>query len=153
MIRSYSTLEHNSPSAADSAAEAASSRLIPKYRSTLGDSTSHTKMSLKCVHKGCGKKFSNPEDDCVYHPGPPIFHEGQKGVRILFHDNDLSPEADRQLNHQVGNAASPEFLLLMNFYPSLHARQANIRPLTTHRYQNRLPDPPMIPRRQLQERL
>lgn len=37
-------------------------------------------MSLKCVHKGCGKKFSDPEEPCTYHPGPPIFHEGQKGV-------------------------------------------------------------------------
>ncbi len=36
-------------------------------------------MAKKCVHKGCGKAFSDPEEDCVYHPGPPIFHEGQKG--------------------------------------------------------------------------
>ncbi|KAJ6036392.1 hypothetical protein N7540_000671 [Penicillium herquei] len=36
-------------------------------------------MSGKCVHKGCGKTFSDPEEDCVYHPGPPVFHEGQKG--------------------------------------------------------------------------
>ncbi|KAL8997251.1 MAG: hypothetical protein Q9169_003444 [Polycauliona sp. 2 TL-2023] len=34
----------------------------------------------KCVHKGCGKKFTDPNDECFYHPGPPIFHEGQKGV-------------------------------------------------------------------------
>jgi hypothetical protein len=33
----------------------------------------------KCVHKGCGKVFADPEEDCVYHPGPPVFHEGQKG--------------------------------------------------------------------------
>ncbi|KAL8869058.1 MAG: hypothetical protein Q9174_004557 [Haloplaca sp. 1 TL-2023] len=38
-------------------------------------------MAQKCVHKGCGKKFDDPEEDCVYHPGPPVFHEGQKGVR------------------------------------------------------------------------
>ena len=37
-------------------------------------------MAQKCVHKGCGKFFSNPEEECVYHPGPPVFHEGQKGV-------------------------------------------------------------------------
>ncbi|KAJ5527524.1 hypothetical protein N7513_011683 [Penicillium frequentans] len=36
-------------------------------------------MTEKCVHKGCGKTFSDPEEDCVYHPGPPVFHEGQKG--------------------------------------------------------------------------
>jgi hypothetical protein len=38
------------------------------------------KMAEKCVHKGCGKVFSDPEEDCVYHPGAPIFHEGQKGI-------------------------------------------------------------------------
>jgi hypothetical protein len=33
----------------------------------------------KCVHSGCGKLFSDAEEDCFYHPGPPVFHEGQKG--------------------------------------------------------------------------
>lgn len=29
--------------------------------------------------------FSDPNEDCLYHPGPPIFHEGQKGrFRIPF---------------------------------------------------------------------
>lgn len=37
------------------------------------------KMASKCVHKGCGKQFTDPEEPCVYHPGPPVFHEGQKG--------------------------------------------------------------------------
>ncbi|KAH9845503.1 chord-domain-containing protein [Teratosphaeria destructans] len=37
-------------------------------------------MAQKCVHKGCGKVFSNPDEECVYHPGPPVFHEGQKGI-------------------------------------------------------------------------
>ena len=36
-------------------------------------------MASKCVHKGCGKTFDDPEEACVYHPGPPVFHEGQKG--------------------------------------------------------------------------
>lgn len=36
-------------------------------------------MAGKCVHKACGKTFEDPEEDCVYHPGPPVFHEGQKG--------------------------------------------------------------------------
>lgn len=36
-------------------------------------------MAQKCVHKGCGKVFTDPEEPCVYHPGPPVFHEGQKG--------------------------------------------------------------------------
>jgi hypothetical protein len=53
-------------------------------------------MSLKCVHKGCGKLFSDPADPpCVYHPGGPIFHEGQKGwrcckPRVLTFDEFLS---------------------------------------------------------------
>ncbi|KAK5074295.1 hypothetical protein LTR64_006560 [Lithohypha guttulata] len=36
-------------------------------------------MAQKCVHKGCGKVFTDPDEECVYHPGPPEFHEGQKG--------------------------------------------------------------------------
>ena len=36
-------------------------------------------MAQKCVHKGCGKEFTDPDEPCVYHPGPPEFHEGQKG--------------------------------------------------------------------------
>ncbi|KAI9677003.1 MAG: hypothetical protein M1817_006842 [Caeruleum heppii] len=34
---------------------------------------------MKCVHKGCGKTYTDPDEECVYHPGPPEFHEGQKG--------------------------------------------------------------------------
>lgn len=36
-------------------------------------------MPLKCVHKGCGKEFEDPDEPCHYHPGPPEFHEGHKG--------------------------------------------------------------------------
>ncbi|KAG9246313.1 HSP20-like chaperone [Calycina marina] len=36
-------------------------------------------MAQKCVHQSCGKMFTDPEEECQYHPGPPIFHEGQKG--------------------------------------------------------------------------
>lgn len=43
------------------------------------------KMAQKCVHKGCGKTFADPEEDCIYHPGPPVFHEGQKGVWAPSH--------------------------------------------------------------------
>lgn len=50
--------------------------------------------SQKCVHKGCGKKFTDPDEPCVYHPGPPEFHEGQKGwkcckPRVLTFDEFL----------------------------------------------------------------
>lgn len=50
----------------------------------------------KCVHKGCGKTFTDPsEPPCVYHPGPPEFHEGQKGwkcckPRVLTFDEFLA---------------------------------------------------------------
>ncbi|MCJ1292895.1 hypothetical protein MMC34_004448 [Xylographa carneopallida] len=52
-------------------------------------------MSQKCAHKGCGKKFTDPEEPCTYHPGPPIFHEGQKGwkcckPRVLTFDEFLT---------------------------------------------------------------
>lgn len=36
-------------------------------------------MAQKCVHQSCGKMYTDPEEECHYHPGPPIFHEGQKG--------------------------------------------------------------------------
>ena len=36
-------------------------------------------MAQKCVHKSCGKMYTDPEEECHYHPGPPVFHEGQKG--------------------------------------------------------------------------
>ena len=42
-------------------------------------------MAQKCVHQGCNKEFT--EDDgtvCRYHPGPPVFHEGQKGKSSAF---------------------------------------------------------------------
>ncbi|KJX99995.1 cord and cs domain containing protein [Zymoseptoria brevis] len=52
-------------------------------------------MAQKCVHKGCEKLFSDPEDACVYHPGPPVFHEGQKGwkcckPRVLTFDEFMT---------------------------------------------------------------
>ncbi|KAL1302874.1 hypothetical protein AAFC00_003202 [Neodothiora populina] len=49
----------------------------------------------KCVHKGCGKTFSHEDEECVYHPGPPVFHEGQKGwkcckTRVLTFDEFMT---------------------------------------------------------------
>ena len=43
-------------------------------------------MSQKCVHQGCGKLFSDPSEKCEYHPGPPVFHEGQKGKAVPRHE-------------------------------------------------------------------
>lgn len=54
-------------------------------------------MAKKCVHKGCGKTYEGESaaDDCIYHPGPPVFHEGQKGwkcckPRVLTFDEFLA---------------------------------------------------------------
>ncbi|KAG6026452.1 hypothetical protein E4U41_001262 [Claviceps citrina] len=50
----------------------------------------------KCVHQGCGKKFSDAATEkCEYHPGPPVFHEGQKGwkcckPRVLTFDEFMN---------------------------------------------------------------
>ncbi|ODA81986.1 hypothetical protein RJ55_00491 [Drechmeria coniospora] len=49
----------------------------------------------KCVHQGCGKEFLASDEKCEYHPGPPIFHEGQKGwkcckPRVLTFDEFMS---------------------------------------------------------------
>ncbi len=43
-------------------------------------------MAQKFVHKGCGKVFTDAEEPCVYHPGPPVFHEGQKGGWTFVYD-------------------------------------------------------------------
>ncbi|PHH65454.1 hypothetical protein CDD81_2234 [Ophiocordyceps australis] len=52
-------------------------------------------MSQKCVHQGCGKLFTASDDECHYHPGPPVFHEGQKGwkcckPRVLTFDEFMA---------------------------------------------------------------
>ncbi|KAK5987295.1 Cysteine and histidine-rich domain-containing protein morgana [Cladobotryum mycophilum] len=53
-------------------------------------------MAQKCVRQGCDKKFTDEnESPCVYHPGPPIFHEGQKGwkcckPRVLTFDEFMN---------------------------------------------------------------
>ncbi|KAF2401375.1 diploid state maintenance protein chpA [Trichodelitschia bisporula] len=52
-------------------------------------------MAQKCIHKGCQKLFTDPAEECHYHPGPPEFHEGQKGwkcckKRVLTFDEFLA---------------------------------------------------------------
>ncbi|OAA45555.1 CORD and CS domain containing protein [Metarhizium rileyi] len=49
----------------------------------------------RCVHQGCGKNYTDPTEKCEYHPGPPIFHEGQKGwkcckPRVLTFDEFMT---------------------------------------------------------------
>ncbi|KAF8454233.1 HSP20-like chaperone [Terfezia claveryi] len=76
----------------------------------------------ECVNKGCGREFTDPTEPCLHHPGPPIFHEGQKGwqcckPRVLTFDEFLSiPPCTTGVHSTeapkpVGNAAakpSPE---------------------------------------------
>ncbi|KAI4174764.1 MAG: hypothetical protein LQ343_002135 [Gyalolechia ehrenbergii] len=71
-------------------------------------------MPDKCVHKGCGKTFTDPDEDCVYHPGPPVFHEGQKGwncckPRVLTFDEFLSiPPCTTGKHSTVDDTPAPE---------------------------------------------
>lgn len=48
-------------------------------------------MAQKCVHQGCGKQYTDPDEVCRYHPGPPVFHEGQKGTRSACYRTVKAP--------------------------------------------------------------
>jgi len=55
-------------------------------------------MAKKCVHKGCGKTYTDESEECVYHPGPPVFHEGQKGTTLPLESSNRIFIAPRILN-------------------------------------------------------
>ncbi|KAF4306776.1 hypothetical protein GTA08_BOTSDO04944 [Botryosphaeria dothidea] len=72
-------------------------------------------MAKKCVHKGCGKVYEDENDPpCVYHPGPPVFHEGQKGwkcckPRVLTFDEFLAiPPCTTGAHTDIDDAPAPE---------------------------------------------
>ncbi|KAF2638164.1 chord-domain-containing protein [Massarina eburnea CBS 473.64] len=71
-------------------------------------------MAKKCVHKGCGKEYEDEKEDCVYHPGPPVFHEGQKGwkcckTRVLTFDEFLTiPPCTTGTHSEVDDTPAPE---------------------------------------------
>ncbi|KAF2189646.1 chord-domain-containing protein [Zopfia rhizophila CBS 207.26] len=71
-------------------------------------------MAKKCVHKGCGKVYEDENAECVYHPGPPVFHEGQKGwkcckLRVLTFEEFLSiPPCTTGKHSDVDDAPAPE---------------------------------------------
>jgi hypothetical protein len=71
-------------------------------------------MTQKCVHKGCGKTFTDADEACVYHPGPPEFHEGQKGwkcckPRVLTFDEFLEiPPCTTGKHSTVDDTPAPE---------------------------------------------
>ncbi|CAJ2512740.1 Uu.00g008590.m01.CDS01 [Anthostomella pinea] len=63
-------------------------------------------MAQKCVHQGCGKTYTDPDEVCKYHPGPPVFHEGQKGwkcckPRVLTFDEFLEVEPCTKGKHST----------------------------------------------------
>ncbi|KAF2460900.1 CORD and CS domain protein [Lineolata rhizophorae] len=69
-------------------------------------------MAQKCVHKGCGKVFADENEDCFYHPGPPKFHEGQKGwecckTRVLTFDEFLAIPPCTKGKHSTTDEAPP----------------------------------------------
>lgn len=72
-------------------------------------------MAQKCVHKGCGKTFDKPdESECIYHSGPPVFHEGQKGwkcckPRVLTFDEFMNiPPCTKGQHSAVDDTPAPE---------------------------------------------
>ncbi|KAF2745214.1 chord-domain-containing protein [Sporormia fimetaria CBS 119925] len=71
-------------------------------------------MAKKCVHKGCGKTYENEDEPCTYHPGPPVFHEGQKGwkcckPRVLTFDEFLAiPPCTTGKHSDVDDTPAPE---------------------------------------------
>lgn len=71
-------------------------------------------MAKKCVHKGCGKTYEDEDEDCIYHPGPPVFHEGQKGwkcckPRVLTFDEFLEiPPCTTGKHSEVDDTPAPE---------------------------------------------
>lgn len=63
-------------------------------------------MANKCVHQGCGKAYTDPDEVCRYHPGPPIFHEGQKGwkcckPRVLTFEEFMAIEPCTEGKHST----------------------------------------------------
>jgi hypothetical protein len=123
--------------------------------------------AVKCVHKGCGKVFTEPsEEECVYHPGPPIFHEGQKGIfsppkpvqpnspySLHFQSTCIhtrtpikAPPTPKKLTprSQVGDAANPASSRLTSFYPSRLVQKGDTLRLKMHHLLS-----PRLPRRQM----
>ncbi|KAK4161987.1 Phosphoenolpyruvate/pyruvate domain-containing protein [Cladorrhinum sp. PSN259] len=64
-------------------------------------------MAQQCVHQGCGKAFADDSDEvCRYHPGPPVFHEGQKGwkcckPRVLTFEEFMAIEPCTEGKHST----------------------------------------------------
>ncbi|KAK4101661.1 Phosphoenolpyruvate/pyruvate domain-containing protein [Parathielavia hyrcaniae] len=76
------------------------------YCSSGEEARGQTVMAQKCVHQGCGKTFTDADDICRYHPGPPVFHEGQKGwkcckPRVLTFEEFMAIEPCTEGKHST----------------------------------------------------
>lgn len=60
-------------------------------------------MAQKCVHRGCEKTYTDADEVCRYHPGPPVFHEGQKGELELGVESLLVAHAKANVVRQTSN--------------------------------------------------
>lgn len=63
-------------------AEAQAAYVAPKPKAPPVARTTDPHARQTCRNKGCGNAFTeatNGDDVCLHHPGPPIFHERQKG--------------------------------------------------------------------------
>jgi len=87
-------------------------------------------MAQKCVHQGCGKIYTDEEEVCRYHPGPPVFHEGQKGwscckPRVLTFEEFMTIEPCTEGKHSTTDLppkvekkeANPALLAASNLPP------------------------------------
>ncbi|KAM6538853.1 hypothetical protein FALCPG4_000704 [Fusarium falciforme] len=88
-------------------------------------------MAQKCVHQGCGKEFTDPDEKCEYHPGPPIFHEGQKGTHST---TDKPPQLEEK--PQEDEAA------LAQKIDALNAAAPSRTPIQTAQHAPTPPPPP-----------
>ena len=82
-------------------------------------------MAGKCVHKGCGKVFTDTEEPCVYHPGPAVFHEGQKGIIPTRPSRyNARHETDYPAHRLPMLQTSRSHLRRIPLHPALHNGQA-----------------------------
>ncbi|KAK3945342.1 cysteine and histidine-rich domain-containing protein [Diplogelasinospora grovesii] len=95
-------------------------------------------MAQTCVHRGCDKTYTDPDEVCRYHPGPPVFHEGQKGwkcckPRVLTFEEFMTIEPCTEGKHSTTDF--PPKIEKKEADPSLVANNANDVP----------PPPPRTP--------
>ncbi|KAL2423388.1 Cysteine and histidine-rich domain-containing protein 1 [Exophiala dermatitidis] len=111
-------------------------------------------MAQKCVHKGCGKTFTDPDEVCIYHPGPPEFHEGQKGwkcckPRVLTFDEFLAiPPCTKGKHSTVDDTPVPAPVQPKAFEQPTPVPVPTIKPLQqqhTQQPQQQLKRPPEPP--------